>query len=101
MDTNLLSMTLQSLLALAFVLGLFALLVWALRRFQMPGASFSNPDFRVLRRLHIDSKHSLVEIRHEGRRYLLTLSQTGISQLDHTISLPDADDDEVPGSKHV
>jgi len=86
METSLLSMLLQTMLALAFVLGLFALLVWGMRRLQ--GKQVGNPvDFRVIRKIHIDNRNSIVEIQHQGRQYLLAMSAGGITQLraDHCL----------------
>ena len=79
------AMVLQSILGLAFVLGLFALIVWGMRRMQ--GRQINGPaDFRIVQKIHIDNRNSLVEIRHHGRCYLLALSPGGITQLrvDHS-----------------
>ncbi|OIO67523.1 MAG: hypothetical protein AUJ57_11115 [Zetaproteobacteria bacterium CG1_02_53_45] len=81
MDTSLFSMLFQSLLALAAVLGIFALMVWAMRRFQQQTGSGKVLDFKVIQRIHIDSKNSIVEIRHRGSHYLLGLSPGGLTQL--------------------
>jgi len=84
-----LAMVLQSLLGLAFVLGLFALLVWGMRRMQ--GRQTGNPaDFRVIQKIHIDNRNSIVEIRHQGRQYLLAMSPGGITQLraEHSLTEP-------------
>jgi len=82
-------MALQSLFGLAFVLGLFALLVWGMRRMQ--GRQINNPaSFRVIQKIHIDNRNSIVEIRHQGRQYLLVMSPGGITQLraDHSLTEP-------------
>lgn len=100
MDSGLLSMMFQSMLALAFVLGLFALLVWGMRRFQ--GGIIGRPagqDFRVIKRIHLDNKHSLVEVSHEGQRYLIGLSQGGMIQLRPDQALPDRSLPETPTPK--
>lgn len=92
MDQSFLSLIFQSLLALAAVLGLFALMVWGMRRFQqrLPGwQPRSGQDFRIQRRLNLDGKSSLIEVSHEGRRYLLGLSAQGICQIDPDASLPE------------
>ena len=81
MDSNLLNMVLQSLLGLGFVLGLFALLIWAMRRMQQHTGKRATRDFKIIQRMHIDSKNSIVEIRHEGEHYLLGLSPGGMVQL--------------------
>ena len=81
MDTNLLAMVLQSLLGLSLVLGLFALIIWGVRRFQHHSGNAVERDFKIIQRLHLDNKNSLVEIRHQGRHYLLGLSAGGMVQL--------------------
>ncbi len=78
-----LSMVLQSLLGLSLVLGLFGLVVWAVRRFQHQSGKAVQRDFKIIQRLHLDNKNSLVEIRHQGRHYLLGLSPGGMVQLHH------------------
>ena len=83
MDSNLLSMLLQSLIALAFVLGIFALLVWGVRRLNLHNGGPKQRDFKIIQRIHIDNKHSVVEIRHKDQHYLLGLSPGGMVQL-HT-----------------
>lgn len=74
-------MLMQSLLGLAFVLGLFALLVWGMRRLQERQGISNNSDFRVVRKIHIDQRNSIVEITHQGQQYLLALSPGGVAQL--------------------
>jgi len=83
MQTGMLSMVLQSMLGLAFVLGLFALLVWAARRLNLHQGGPLHGDFKIVQRLHIDSKNSIVEIRHKEQHYLLGLSPGGMVQLHH------------------
>lgn len=87
MESSLLSLMFQSLIGLAAVLGLFALMVWAMRRLQTKSAATSH-DFSVVQRMYIDSKNSVVEIRHRGQHYLLGLSPAGMTQLhsDQTLS---------------
>ncbi len=82
-----LTMVLQSLVGLSLVLALFALVIWAVRRFQQHSGSSIGRDFKVIQRLHLDNKNSLVEIRHQGRHYLLGLSPGGMVQLhsDHAL----------------
>lgn len=81
-------MLMQSLLGLAFVLGLFALLVWGMRRLQERQGISNNSDFRVVRKIHIDQRNSIVEITHQGQQYLLALSPGGVAQLraDHVLN---------------
>lgn len=83
-------MLMQSLIGLAFVLGLFALLIWGMRKLQGHQLS-STVDFRVMRKIHIDNRNSLVEIRHQGRLYLLAMSAGGIIQLKPEHCLPAMD----------
>jgi len=90
-DGNFFSMMLQSLAALALVLALFAGLVWALRRLQsgqlnplksMHAMHREEHAMRVVQRMSIDSRNSIVEIEHGPRRYLLGVSQAGIAVID-------------------
>ena len=81
-------MLLQSLLALAFVLGLFALIVWGVRRFQGFAGNSVKRDFKIIQRIHLDNKHSIIEISHQQRRYLLGLSPGGMIQLRSADALP-------------
>jgi len=83
-----LSMALQSLLGLCMVLGLFALVIWGIRRFQQRSGDPIKRDFAIIQRIHLDSKNSIVEIRHQHRHYLLGLSPAGMIQLrsDHALT---------------
>jgi len=81
METSLFSMVLQSLFGLAAVLGLFAIMIWALRRFQQHTGHNPPRDFKVIQRIHIDSKNSIVEVRHRGTHYLLGMSPGGLMQI--------------------
>jgi len=92
MDTHLLAMVLQSLFGLSAVLGLFALVVWGVRRFQNQQPGTKNRDFKIIQRMHLDNKNSIVEIRHQGQHYLLGLSPGGICQLrsDHALTTDSA-----------
>ena len=90
MDTHLLAMVLQSLFGLSAVLGLFALVVWGVRRFQNQQPGTKNRDFKIIQRMHLDNKNSIVEIRHHGRHYLLGLSPNGMVQLHSDHALPAA-----------
>ena len=98
METSLFSMVFQSLLALSAVLGIFALMVWGMRRFQQHTGNSMPRDFKVVQRIHIDSKNSIVEIRHRGVHYLLGLSPGGLTQLkpDQTLSLPESASPKTP-----
>ena len=69
---------LRFLAALAFVLGLIALLAWAARRFRLgnavPGAARR---LAVIETLPIDPRRKLVLARCDDRDYLLLLGQDG------------------------
>lgn len=91
MDTSLFSMMFQSLLALSAVLGLFALMVWGMKRFQMHTGTTVSRDFKIIQRIHIDSKNAIVEVRHRGEHYLLALSPGGMTQLNPQAALKTAD----------
>ncbi len=80
MNGGMAGLLLQSAAGLAAVLGLFALAVWLMRR--LPMAVGAQGGLRVTNRASLDGRHSVVEIEHDGRRYLLALSQTGAFQLD-------------------
>jgi len=85
-------MLLQSLLALAVVLALFAVMVWGMKRFQGHTGSASRHDFKIIQRIHIDNKNSIVEIRHRGVHYLLGLSPGGMTQLRADAGAPQIDE---------
>jgi len=104
MSTGMLSMLLQSLLGLALVLGLFALLVWAARRLNLHNGGPIQSNFKIIQRMHLDSKNSIVEIRHKNEHYLLGLSPGGMVQLhsDQVIDYRQLDKepfDEIPFNK--
>ncbi len=85
---NMLAMILQSLVGLSLVLALFALVIWGVRRFQQHSGNTLDRDFKIIQRLHLDNKNSLVEIRHQGRHYLLGLSPGGMVQLHSGHAMP-------------
>ncbi len=89
-----LTMALQSLLGLCIVLGLFALIIWGVRRFQQQSNKTVKRDFKMIQRIHLDSKNCIVEISHHGRHYLLGLSPGGMVQLhsDHALTKESATD---------
>ncbi len=96
METNMLSMLLQSILGLALVLGIFALLVWGMRRLNLHQGGPVQRDFKIVQRMYIDSKNSIVEVRHKDQHYLLGLSPGGMVQLrnDQTLNKTEAAEDE-------
>ena len=71
----------QSVAALAVVLAIFAGLVWLLRRLQTSTQDQSGEDMKVLRRLSLDTKHSLVEVMYDGKHYLIGLSPAGMTSI--------------------
>ncbi|MDQ6998643.1 MAG: flagellar biosynthetic protein FliO [Mariprofundus sp.] len=81
METSMLSLLLQSMLGLAIVLGIFALLVWGMRRLNLHQGGPNQRDFKIIQRLYIDSKNSIVEVHHKDQHYLLGLSPGGMVQL--------------------
>ena len=74
-------MLLQSLFGLALVLALFAFLVWGARRLNLHNGGSAHRDFKIIQRMHLDSKNSIVEIRYHDQHYLLGLSPGGMVQL--------------------
>jgi len=96
METNMLSMLLQSMLGLALVLGIFALLVWGMRRLNLHQGGPIQRDLKIVQRFYIDSKNSIVEVRHKDQHYLLGLSPGGMVQLhsDQTFNKTKAGQDE-------
>jgi len=79
--------------ALALALGVFALAVAGWRALvRLP--SNAQADFRIRRRLVLSPKASVVEIEHEGRRYLLLLSAESLRPLHPSCALPKASDAE-------
>ncbi len=81
MNDGFLMMMAQSVAALAVVLAIFTGLVWLLRRFQTSTQKQHGENMKVLRRLHLDAKHSLVEVRYDGKHYLIGLSPTGMTSV--------------------
>lgn len=82
MTDNFLPMMLQSIVALAAVLALFAGLVWLVRRLQ--GSSFQpqkGGQMKVVQRLALDTKHSLVEVACGQHHYLIGLSPDGMTSI--------------------
>jgi flagellar biogenesis protein FliO len=73
---------LQSVAGLAFVLALFGLLVWMLKRIQQQ--RFARGDggaMRVVQRYGIDAKHSVIELSHNGNSYLIGISPNGMNTI--------------------
>jgi len=87
METNMLSMLLQSMLGLALVLGIFALLVWGMRRLNLHQGGPVQRDLQIVQRMYIDSKNSIIEVRHKDQHYLLGLSPGGMVQIHNNRTL--------------
>ena len=69
---------LRFLAALAFVLGLIALLAWAARRFRLGHATPGTARrLAVIETLPLDPRRKLVLARCDQREYLLLLGQDG------------------------
>lgn len=81
MQDNFFILMLQSVAALALVLAIFAGMVWGLRRLQFRQLPKGETAMRVVQRLAIDTRHSVVEVDHHGRRYLLGVSPSGITTI--------------------
>ncbi|MDQ7002521.1 MAG: flagellar biosynthetic protein FliO [Ghiorsea sp.] len=80
-ETSFAVMMAQSIGALALVLAIFAGLVWLMRRFQDKIMPVKEGKMQVVQRLHIDSKNSVVEIKHGQRSYLLGVGVGGIHKI--------------------
>lgn len=89
MSDSFLVLMLQSLAALAAVLALFAGLVWVARHFQTRPFSQQESRIKVVGRLALDTKHSLLEVEHGQNRYLIGLSPTGITPITQHMAQPD------------
>ena len=63
--------------ALAFVLGLIALLAWAARRWRLGTMPQGTRRLAVIEVLPIDQRRKLVLVRHDAREHLLLLGQDG------------------------
>jgi len=74
MEQSLTMMLLQSIAALAGVLALFAAFVWGMKRFQHHTLCTSASNMRVLQRLSLDTRHSLVEVQRGNKHYILSTS---------------------------
>jgi len=77
-----LNMALQSIAALAAVLGLFAVVVWVMRRFQgLPPHAKAGNNLRIVQRLSLGGKHSLAIVACGQEQWLIALSPNSITQL--------------------
>lgn len=73
---------LKSVISLAVVLALFALIIWGMRRLQFGLASKGIRTLSVENRTSLDARNSLVIVRHGNRRWLLGISPAGINRID-------------------
>ncbi len=80
-ETSFAAMMAQSIGSLALVLAIFAGLVWLMRRFQDKVVPVKEGKMQVVQRLHIDSKNSVVEIKHGKQSYLLGVGVGGINKI--------------------
>jgi len=79
-NSSFLPMLLQSVAALAAVLGLFAVVVWGMRR--LPGASTAksgSSTLRIVQRLPLAGKHSLAIVAYGREQWLIALSPNAIT----------------------
>ncbi len=97
MEQGLAMMMLQSIAALAVVLALFALLVWGMKRLQYRMGSPSTSNIKVLQKVSLDTRHSVVEVRHGKRCYLLGLSTDGLQVID---TIERSENDEQANELH-
>lgn len=95
-NDSFLMMMAQSVAALAVVLAIFAGLVWLLRRLQASGPVRHGQDMKVIRRLSLDTKHSLVEVACDGKYYLIGLSPAGMTSVFRHIR---EDESEAAGNR--
>ena len=98
MQDNFFILMLQSLAALALVLAIFAGMVWGLRRLQFRQLPKGEAALRVVQRLAIDTRHSVVEVDHHGKRYLLGVSPSGITPISSSMH---QDSDLIEASDEV
>jgi len=80
-ESNFVSLMIQSIGALALVLAIFAGLVWGLRRLQYINVPKESGQMRIVQRLSIDTKNSVVEIQYGSRHFLLGVGQDGVHKI--------------------
>ena len=80
-ETGFIAMMAQSVGALALVLAIFAGLVWLMKRFQGKVMPARDGQMQVVQRLHIDSKNSVLEIKHGKQHYLLGVGAGGVHKI--------------------
>jgi len=100
MTGNFMVMMLQSLAALAAVLALFAGLVWLVRRLQASRFQSQEGHIKIVQRLALDTRHSLIEVACGEHRHLIGLSPDGItpiaSEITASRSIEQAKDHAAP-----
>jgi len=86
MSGDFLALMLQSLAALGAVLALFAGLVWLVRHLQGLRLQPQNGgQLKIVQRLALDTRHSLVEITCGQSHHLIGLSPDGITSIARNI----------------
>ncbi|MFQ5356448.1 MAG: FliO/MopB family protein [Mariprofundaceae bacterium] len=81
-DTGLAPLFLKSMGGLALVLALFACLVWLAKRLKLPVIpASSNDTLRMVKRLAVSGRHSVMVIEYEGQRWLIGVSPQNIDLL--------------------
>ncbi|MDX8398013.1 MAG: flagellar biosynthetic protein FliO [Mariprofundaceae bacterium] len=102
MEAGLGVMMLQSIAALAMVLALFAALVWGLKRFQLQIQPRNTDSMRVVQRLSLGSKHSLVEVQRGSESYILAISSSDMRLIDKLESIePELIQEKVEGDQNA
>jgi len=87
MSGTFLTLMLQSLAALAAVLALFAGLVWLVRSLQRSRFQSQGGQIKIVQRLALDTRHSLVEIACGQHHHLIGLSPDGMTPIARNITV--------------
>jgi len=80
-NTSFAMMMAQSVGALALVLAVFAIVVGLIKRFQNQAMPTGKGKLKVLQRLPIDSKNSVVEIQYGNQHFLLGVGGQGVQRI--------------------
>jgi len=80
-DTSFAMMMAQSIGALALVLAVFAIVVGLIKHFQHQVMPHQKGKMKVLQRLSLDSKNSVVEIQFGNQHYLLGVGSQGVQKI--------------------
>ncbi len=92
-ESSLMTLMIQSIAALAVVLAVFAGLVWALRKLQHTTMPKQKQQIKILQRLHLDARNSVVAIEYHNQHYLLGVGQAGIQKITQVSSDAIVNDD--------